>query len=123
MSEKRDLPYPEVCIDRVRSYVQGRADFTSVRAIAAELGLGHTSLMKFLEGSEPYAKNRRRLVEWWLREHQAQPVRGEMSIPKEVKGSGALPPERPAEYLDALVSELRGEARTEARLRITNALA
>jgi hypothetical protein len=54
----KDVPYPDIDVAQVRRYVQGRADSSSVRAVATAIGIGHTSLEKFLDGSSPFAKNR-----------------------------------------------------------------
>ena len=49
----KDVPYPDIDVAQVRRYVQGRADSSSVRAVATAIGIGHTSLEKFLDGSSP----------------------------------------------------------------------
>lgn len=112
---KRPVPYPEVDIDTVRDLANRRADATSVRHVAREIGMRHTALTKFLSGSEPYAKTRIPLCEWYLR------------VRKSVSASGRRPagedPPDVSGHLDALLTDLRGEARTEARLRIVGALA
>jgi hypothetical protein len=113
----RGIPYADTDIEVVRQYVQGRAFESSVRAVAATLGIPHTSLEKFLDGSEPYTKNRIKLCEFYLREHRTHPVRTHSQ--EEVEG----PAEDLSTHLEALLSELRGEARSEARMRITTALA
>jgi hypothetical protein len=112
----RELPYPDVDISEVRRYASARANESSVREVARRIGMRHTSLEKFLNGSEPFAKNRSLLCAWYLREHRIHPVRH----PSDDEANA--PAENPEMHLDALVSELRGEARTEARLRITSAL-
>lgn len=111
---KRPLPYPEVDIDEVREFANRRADATSVRQVARDIGMRHTALVKFLSGSEPYAKTRVPIVEWYLRVTKARPA-----APDREAESAVLDP---AGHLDALLADLRGEARTEARLRIVNAL-
>lgn len=85
MDEGRELPYPDMDIRVVRRHANARANSTSVRAIAAQIGVGHTSLDKFLAGSEPYAKNRKLLCEWYLRDHRVHPV----PMESEVQFSGA----------------------------------
>ena len=119
-----EMPYPEIDVAQVRRYVQGRADASSVRAVADEIGIGHTSLEKFLDGSSPHAKNRILIVEWYLHEHQIRPVREPMPIPVDLQAQVQVQtyPGGMQGHLDALLSELRGEARTEARLRITTTL-
>lgn len=115
--DKRAVPYAQVDLEAVRTYVQGRADETSVRAVAGLIGMGHTSLVKFLDGSDPYNKNRVKLCEFYLRQHPTHPVKAPFAA------DDAEPAKDPGAHLDALLSELRGEARTDARQKITNALA
>lgn len=112
----RELPYPDIDIDAVRKYVNGRANSSSVREMARRIGIGNSSLDKFLNGSEPYARNRAKLCEWYLREQGMHPVPQTMEVPLDAKADD------PEGHLDALLGELRGEARSEARLRITAAL-
>lgn len=121
MTERtREIPYAEVDIAVVRRYANRRANASSVRAIARQVGMRHTSFDKFLAGSEPYAKNRILLCEWYLREHLVHPA----SEPTQAVALVSCPlVEDGPSLLERLLSELRGEARTEARLRITSALA
>lgn len=111
---KRPLPYPEIDIAEVRELANRRADATSVRQVAREIGMRHTSLDKFLAGSEPYAKTRIPLCEWYLRVTKARPAAADHQETAVVDAEG---------HLDALLIDLRGEARTEARMRIATALA
>jgi hypothetical protein len=112
----RELPYPDMDIEVVRKYVNGRANSSSVRDVARRIGMGNTSLDKFLNGSEPYAKNRALLCEYYLREHRTHPVPEAEDIPV-FKPNGS-----PEGLLEGLLKDLRGEARSEARVRITHAL-
>ena len=111
---KRPLPYPEIDIAEVRELANRRADATSVRQVAREIGMRHTSLDKFLAGSEPYAKTRIPLCEWYLRVTNSRPATANHQDTVVVDAEG---------HLDALLVDLRGEARTEARMRIATALA
>jgi hypothetical protein len=117
----REIPYPEVDIAVVRKYANRRANASSVRGIARQIGIRHTSFDKFLAGSEPYARNRILLCEWYLREHLIHPASASTQAVELVSGPPVL--EDGPSLMDRLLSDLRGEARTEARLRITNALA
>ena len=119
----KDVPYPDIDVAQVRRYVQGRADSSSVRAVATAIGIGHTSLEKFLDGSSPFAKNRILIVEWFLREHEIHPIREPMPVPVDlqVQVVPAHPGGMPG-HLDALLSELHGESQSEARARITTTL-
>jgi hypothetical protein len=112
---KRPVPYPEIDLDQVRAYANSRADATSVRQVAREIGVRHTALTKFLSGSEPYAKTRIPICAWYTRVTQA-PVRL-ATRPEEGQVTD------PDGHLEALLADLRGEARTEARIRVASALA
>lgn len=119
MTSAREVPCPDMDIDAVRRYANRRANASSMREIARRIGMRHTSFDKFLGGSEPYAKNRALLCEWYLREHAIHPV----SEPTHAGAPVSAPQMEETMLLERLLCELRGEARTEARLRITNALA
>jgi hypothetical protein len=112
----RELPYPDLDIDVVRRYVNGRANNSSVRKVARQIGIGNTSLDKFLNGSVPYARNRALLCEWYLREHRVHPVREAEEAAVQRQDA------TPESLLAGLLKDLRDEALTEARLRITHAL-
>lgn len=112
----RELPYPDIDIAAVREYANARANASSARDIARRIGILHTSLEKFLSGSEPYAKNRGLICEWYLREHRTHPVRPRIA-------GGGEPVHGPEAHVEALLRDLRGDAQAEARLRITSALA
>jgi hypothetical protein len=111
----REIPYPGMDITTVRRYANARANVSSVRQLALQIGMKHTTVDKFLRGSSPYARNRILLCEWFLREHERHPVSEWMDVPLQV--------ESPAAHLDALLCELQGDAEAETRLRITTALA
>jgi hypothetical protein len=111
---KRPLSYPEVDIDEVRAYANRRADATSVRQVAREIGMRHTALTKFLAGPEPYAKTRVPICEWYVRVTKSR---------REAPERQESPVEDAEGHLNALLADLRGEARAEARLRIVGALA
>jgi hypothetical protein len=59
----REIPYADTDIAAVRRYANARASESSVRRIAGQVGMGHTSLGKFLKGSEPFPRNRTLLCE------------------------------------------------------------
>lgn len=56
-----------------------------MRAVTIEIGIGHTSLGKFLDGSSPFAKNRTLIAEWFLREHELRPIREPMPVPVDLQ--------------------------------------
>lgn len=113
----REIPYPDVDIAAVRRYADARANESSARRIAGQVGLRHSTFVKFLNGSQPYARNRILLCEWYLREYRVHPVREPLHVPLQT------PPENPEAHLDALLAELREDARLEARMRITTTIA
>jgi hypothetical protein len=112
----RKIPYEDVDIAVVRRYANARADASSIRQIAGQAGLGSTTFYNFLHGSNPYPRTRILLCEWWLRESRVHPVGEPAAVPVQ-------PLNRPEGHLDALLFELRDNARAEARLRITTAIA
>lgn len=112
----REIPYSDLDIGAVRRYANARANESSVRQIAREVGMRHTTLTKFLNGSEPLPRIRILLIEWYLREQPEHPAHELLSV--------LLPPspETPEAHLDALLADVPDGARLEARLRITTAL-
>jgi hypothetical protein len=113
----REVPYADVDIAAVRRYANVRASESSVRRIAAQVGMLHTTFGKFLRGSEPYPRHRILLCEWYLRELPIHPVRELIAVAPQP------PSQDPEVHLDALLTELRDGARLEARMRITTAIA
>jgi hypothetical protein len=59
----RDVP-----IDDVRELARDRAEQSSLRHLAPEIGLGHSTLHNFLNGAAPHPRVRRLLGMWYLRE-------------------------------------------------------
>jgi hypothetical protein len=51
----------------IRAAAQTRADGSSLRTVAKEIGLSYTGLRAFLRGGKPQAETRRRLVAWYGR--------------------------------------------------------
>lgn len=111
----REIPYADIDVAAVRKYANQRANALSVRGLARRIGIGHSSLDKFLHGAEPYVRNRTRLCEWYVRETAG---REGQAGPTEADAPG-----EPEAAMNALLRELRGEARSEARRGITHALA
>lgn len=58
----RDVP-----IDAVRELARDHAERTSLRQLAPEIGLGHSTLHNFLNGAAPHPRVRRLLGLWYLR--------------------------------------------------------
>jgi hypothetical protein len=99
----RDVP-----IDPVREYARDRAEQTSIRHLAADIGLGHSTVHNFLNGAAPHPRVRRRLVEWYLARTGQAPEYAEETY---------------AAALDVLVRELPAESRDQARGGLLRALA
>lgn len=53
-------------LDQLRDAVRVRGEATSLRAVAAELGISYGALYKFLEGSTPYAANLAKITTWYI---------------------------------------------------------
>ncbi len=58
----RDVP-----IDAVRELARDHAERSSLRQLAPEIGLGHSTLHNFLSGAAPHPRVRRLLGLWYLR--------------------------------------------------------
>jgi hypothetical protein len=59
----RDVP-----IEAVRELARDRAEQSSLRHLAPEIGLGHSTLHNFLNGAAPHPRVRRLLGIWYLRQ-------------------------------------------------------
>jgi AcrR family transcriptional regulator len=58
-----------VPVETLREFARDRAELTSVRQVAAEAGLGRTTLRNFLtRGTTPHPRVRRLLALWYLGE-------------------------------------------------------
>jgi hypothetical protein len=115
-NEDQHLPHPDLDLAIVRRFVQSRANTVSVRAVAREVGINHRSLEKFLDGSEPYARNRSLICRWYLRQDPTERLASEGAPRGEPSGDLS-------HHLEVLIGELEGPARGEALMRITRALA
>ncbi|HEX8243274.1 MAG TPA: hypothetical protein VF541_07255, partial [Longimicrobium sp.] len=54
-------------LDVLREAVRRAVAASSQRAVAAQIGISHVAVGKFLAGSEPYRPTWRKLQEWYLR--------------------------------------------------------
>lgn len=71
-AEGRD--YRIVSVEAIRRLAQDETELTSIRRVAAEVGLGRTTLHKFVAGETmPHPRIRRLLALWYLR-RQGQPA-------------------------------------------------
>lgn len=76
--EGRD--YRAVPVDTIRRFAQDQAELTSIRQVAAEIGLGRTTLHKFVAGETmPHPRVRRLLALWYLR-RSGQPAGREEAL-------------------------------------------
>ena len=53
-------------VARIRAAARARAEVTSRRATAAEIGMSLTGFLAFLRGGKPHARTRQKLVEWYV---------------------------------------------------------
>lgn len=64
---RRGVP-PTPTTERIRQTAEVRVRETSLRQVAYRVGISPMGLKKFLDGANPYEPNRRKLVDWFLRE-------------------------------------------------------
>lgn len=57
-----------VSVEVLREAVRLRVEASSLRLAATEIGVSHSALRAFLNGSEPYGRNLTKLREWHARE-------------------------------------------------------
>jgi hypothetical protein len=67
------MDHRAVPIDTLREFARDRAEMSSVRQVAGEVGLGRTTLHNFIsEETTPHPRVRRLLALWYLREQQKE---------------------------------------------------
>jgi hypothetical protein len=59
---------PAPTTERIRQTAEVRVRETSLRQVAYRIGISPMGLKKFLDGASPYEPNRRKLVDWFLRD-------------------------------------------------------
>jgi hypothetical protein len=62
-----------VSVDVLREAVRLRVESSSLRLAAGEIGVSHSALRAFVNGSEPYGRNLAKLREWHGRETNELP--------------------------------------------------
>lgn len=69
-TERFDSAYASRAIDvtKLRAAVQHKVDSTSLRSVAAEMGMSPSGLRSFLIGGDPYSQTRQRLLAWYVKE-------------------------------------------------------
>lgn len=100
----------QVSLDELRAAVAAQvAETEKPRAVAREIGISGAGLQNFLAGGVPYAKTRRRLVEWWSRDHGHRlPEVSSPAIAQSIDAlMSTLPPERRPAIGTELVDTLR----------------
>ena len=66
MPKRPERPRPST--ERIRQTAEVRVRETSLRQVAYRIGVSPMGLKKFLDGANPYEPNRRKLVDWFVRE-------------------------------------------------------
>jgi hypothetical protein len=89
-----------VPLARLREAVAARAEATSLRRVAREIGVSPSGLHYFLRGGSPYSPTRHKLERWYVREAPA---------PYEGLSAGAV-----RALLSAMVQDLPPSARRPA---------
>lgn len=98
-----------VPLKRVREMLALRAEETSLRQVAREVGMSPSGLQKLLDGSHPYSATSRKLSRWYVRESSR--YGGELSA-----GSAAA-------ALSVLLQDLAPSARDTGMRRLLDLLA
>lgn len=97
-----------VPLERVREMLALRAEETSLRQVAREVGMSPSGLQKLLDGAQPYSATSRKLARWYVRE--SGHYGGELSA-----GSAAA-------ALSVLLQDLSPAARDTGRRRLLDLL-
>lgn len=64
----REIPCAHLDWEKVRAYTNSRANASSLRTLAPEIGLGHSTLHNFLSGADPHPRVRALIGAWYVRE-------------------------------------------------------
>lgn len=51
-------------LERIRQHARARVEQTSIRHVAAEVGMDFSAMRRFLNGATPYTENRKKLEDW-----------------------------------------------------------
>lgn len=96
------MDHRAVPIDTLREFARDAAERSSLRHVAAEVGVGRTTLQNFIQaGTSPHPRVKRLLGLWYLREKARLDARAEA--------------ESYSAALETLVSGFPGERRSAAR--------
>lgn len=58
----------ELSIDAVRELARDRSERASIRHLAEQMGIKHSTLHNFLKGATPHPRIRRAMADWYFRE-------------------------------------------------------
>jgi hypothetical protein len=97
--------YRSIPVEELRRFTQDQAELTSIRQVAAEVGVGRTTLHKFAAGeTTPHPRVRRLLGLWYLR--RTREARQEASAAPYAAAMEILLSSLPAEARQAAATEL-----------------
>jgi AcrR family transcriptional regulator len=103
------MDFRAIPIETLREYAREASVRTSMRQVAAEAGVGRTTLQNFVQGgTSPHPRVKRALAEWYLRERD--------------QAAHDAVAEDFAAALEVLVAELPEEARRQARATLLEIL-
>ena len=112
----------KVSLDRLRAAAQTAVDASSIRSVAAQMGLSFTALRWFLRGGTPQAASQKRLYEWFVAgpKPTTSPIKAEVSAAIDLLASFLAAPatasvsrSRMKQVASGLLSGLSGEGRAE----------
>ena len=95
----------------IRTEVRERIERTSLRAVARDIGITPSGLLKFAAGSEPYRKTIRKLEAWYVRQPGRTPEPGESPSAETVAAAIRIlallaPAPRRGEFVDRILNEV-----------------
>lgn len=106
------MDHRAVPVEALREFARDRAELSSVRQVAAEVGLGRTTLHNFISAdTTPHPRVRRLLALWYLREKE-----------KEKEGT-AVSPETYTAALAILLRGIPAEQQAQARAALVERIA
>lgn len=105
----RDLPYARLDFSKVRAYAAECANRTSLRKLAGEIGIGHSTLANYLDGAVPHPRIRGIIGAWYVRVTGDE---GDPSIPLDTRTGAAM-----RAGLEAVVRAFPAEDRPRVRRR------
>jgi hypothetical protein len=102
----------------LREAVRRAVEATSLRAVAAQIGLTHHSVRNFLNGSSPHASNVRKLREWYVREAASAPEPSAESVEAALSILTETLPEDRRESIGRKMLEMLREEHTASGVRL-----